>query len=75
MSEVSGAEGTRRRHELSEAATKKVFRRLIPFLLLMYIIAFLADRSCLSCGLCLCPGRALWAAGESRARCKRSGAL
>ncbi|MDT0348527.1 MFS transporter [Pseudonocardia charpentierae] len=44
MSEVSGAEGTRRRHELSEAATKKVFRRLIPFLLLMYIIAFL-DRS------------------------------
>jgi sugar phosphate permease len=33
-----------RRHDLSEAATKKVFRRLIPFLLLMYIIAFL-DRS------------------------------
>jgi sugar phosphate permease len=44
MSEVSGAESARRRHELSEAATKKVFRRLIPFLLLMYIIAFL-DRS------------------------------
>jgi sugar phosphate permease len=44
MSEVSGAERTQRRHELSEAATKKVFRRLIPFLLLMYIIAFL-DRS------------------------------
>ncbi len=34
----------RRRHDLSEQATKKVFRRLIPFLLLMYIIAFL-DRS------------------------------
>jgi MFS transporter, ACS family, inner membrane transport protein len=44
MSEVSSAEIARRRHELSEAATKKVFRRLIPFLLLMYIIAFL-DRS------------------------------
>ena len=35
---------TARRHELSEAATKKVFRRLVPFLLLMYVIAFL-DRS------------------------------
>jgi sugar phosphate permease len=33
-----------RRLELSEHATKKVFRRLVPFLLLMYIIAFL-DRS------------------------------
>src|SRR4051812_42062139 len=33
-----------RRHELSEVATKKVFKRLIPFLLLMYVIAFL-DRS------------------------------
>jgi sugar phosphate permease len=44
MSEVSAAESARRRHELSEAATKKVFRRLIPFLLLMYVIAFL-DRS------------------------------
>ena len=33
-----------RRHELSELATKKVFRRLVPFLLLMYVIAFL-DRS------------------------------
>ena len=45
MSEaISSAEGARRRHDLSEAATKKVFRRLIPFLLLMYIIAFL-DRS------------------------------
>ncbi len=33
-----------RRHDLSELATKKVFRRLIPFLLLMYVIAFL-DRS------------------------------
>jgi len=35
------------RFELSELATKHVFRRLIPFLLLMYIIAFL-DRSNLS---------------------------
>ena len=35
---------TARRFELSELATKKVFRRLIPFLLLMYVIAFL-DRS------------------------------
>lgn len=34
----------RRRHDLSELATKKVFRRLVPFLLLMYVIAFL-DRS------------------------------
>ena len=34
----------RRRHDLSELATKKVFTRLLPFLLLMYIIAFL-DRS------------------------------
>lgn len=32
------------RFELSELASKHVFRRLIPFLLLMYIIAFL-DRS------------------------------
>ena len=30
--------------ELSQLATKKVFRRLIPFLLLMYVVAFL-DRS------------------------------
>jgi sugar phosphate permease len=44
MSEVSSTDAARRRHDLSEAATKKVFRRLIPFLLLMYIIAFL-DRS------------------------------
>src|SRR3954465_1279169 len=44
MSEVSGAESARRRHALSEAAAKNGFRRLIPFLLLMYIIAFL-DRS------------------------------
>ena len=44
MSEVSSADAARRRHDLSEAATKKVFRRLIPFLLLMYVIAFL-DRS------------------------------
>ena len=34
----------RQRHELSDAATKKVFKRLLPFLLLMYVIAFL-DRS------------------------------
>jgi len=37
-------DANRRRLELSEVATKKVFRRLIPFLLLMYVIAFL-DRS------------------------------
>jgi|Tabmets5t2r1_1033131.scaffolds.fasta_scaffold34641_2 hypothetical protein len=34
----------RQRHELSDRATKRVFKRLIPFLLLMYVIAFL-DRS------------------------------
>jgi len=33
-----------RRYELSEQANRKVFKRLIPFLLLMYVIAFL-DRS------------------------------
>jgi len=44
MSDIPMAEVARRRHDLSEAATKKVFRRLIPFLLLMYVIAFL-DRS------------------------------
>jgi sugar phosphate permease len=44
MSEVSSTDAARRRHDLSETATRKVFRRLIPFLLLMYIIAFL-DRS------------------------------
>ena len=44
MSDVNMAEVARRRHDLSEAATKKVFRRLVPFLLLMYVIAFL-DRS------------------------------
>lgn len=38
------AQDRQRRHDLSEEATKKVFRRLIPFLLLMYVIAFL-DRS------------------------------
>ncbi len=38
------AEERARRHDLSELATKKVFKRLIPFLLLMYVIAFL-DRS------------------------------
>jgi MFS transporter, ACS family, inner membrane transport protein len=34
----------KQRHELSDRATRKVFKRLIPFLLLMYVIAFL-DRS------------------------------
>ena len=29
------AEERQRRHDLSEVATKKVFRRLLPFLLLM----------------------------------------
>jgi sugar phosphate permease len=41
---IIAAEERQRRHDLSEVATKKVFRRLIPFLLLMYVIAFL-DRS------------------------------
>jgi sugar phosphate permease len=41
---TSTADAVKRRHDLSELATKKVFRRLIPFLLLMYVIAFL-DRS------------------------------
>src|SRR6187455_3369431 len=41
---IIAAEERARRHDLSEHATKKVFRRLIPFLLLMYVIAFL-DRS------------------------------
>ena len=40
----TSAVAAQRRHDLSELATKKVFRRLIPFLLLMYVIAFL-DRS------------------------------
>ncbi|MDQ6896730.1 MAG: MFS transporter [Actinomycetota bacterium] len=43
MSDIATTDA-RRRHDLSELATKKVFRRLVPFLLLMYIIAFL-DRS------------------------------
>lgn len=43
MSETT-TDFTRRRQDLSELATRKVFRRLIPFLLLMYVIAFL-DRS------------------------------
>ena len=42
--ESIAAQERQRRHDLSEVATKKVFRRLIPFLLLMYVIAFL-DRS------------------------------
>src|SRR6187397_3654598 len=40
----TSAVAARRRHDLSELSTKKVFRRLIPFLMLMYVIAFL-DRS------------------------------
>lgn len=40
-------EAARRRHDLTEAANRRVFRRLIPFLLLMYVIAFL-DRSSVS---------------------------
>ena len=44
MTDVTIPEAARRRHELSEVATKRVFKRLLPFLLLMYIIAFL-DRS------------------------------
>src|SRR3954449_1285892 len=44
MSDDTTATAAKRRLELSELATKKVFRRLIPFLLLMYVIAFL-DRS------------------------------
>lgn len=43
MSETVSRESANR-FELSELATKHVFRRLIPFLLLMYVIAFL-DRS------------------------------
>ena len=42
--ESIAAEERQRRHDLSEVATKTVFKRLIPFLLLMYVIAFL-DRS------------------------------
>lgn len=44
MSDTTLTGAAKRRHDLSELATKKVFRRLIPFLLLMYVIAFL-DRS------------------------------
>jgi sugar phosphate permease len=44
MTDLTIPEAARRRHELSELATKRVFKRLLPFLLLMYIIAFL-DRS------------------------------
>ena len=44
MSDTTPGAAVQRRHDLSELATKKVFRRLIPFLLLMYVIAFL-DRS------------------------------
>jgi MFS transporter, ACS family, inner membrane transport protein len=44
MSDAPITDAAKRRHDLSEAATKKVFKRLLPFLLLMYVIAFL-DRS------------------------------
>ena len=44
MSDTTRAAGGRQLNPLTEQATKKVFRRLIPFLLLMYVIAFL-DRS------------------------------
>jgi sugar phosphate permease len=44
MTDVTMSEAARRRHDLSDLATKRVFRRLLPFLLLMYVIAFL-DRS------------------------------
>jgi sugar phosphate permease len=44
MSDTTANAAAKRRFDLSELATKKVFRRLIPFLLLMYVIAFL-DRS------------------------------
>src|SRR5436309_12576049 len=44
MSDPTMAAEAKRRHDLSELASKHVFRRLIPFLLLMYVIAFL-DRS------------------------------
>ncbi len=44
MTDTNAVAAAQRRHDLSERATKKVFRRLIPFLLLMYVIAFL-DRS------------------------------
>ena len=44
MSDTTANAAAKRRYDLSELATKKVFRRLIPFLLLMYVIAFL-DRS------------------------------
>src|SRR5580765_2189048 len=44
MSDPTASAEAKHRHDLSELATKKIFRRLIPFLLLMYVIAFL-DRS------------------------------
>ncbi len=44
MSGNTTASATARRLALSEQATSHVFRRLVPFLLLMYVIAFL-DRS------------------------------
>jgi sugar phosphate permease len=44
MVSVPTAPGAQRHTELTEFATKHVFRRVVPFLLLMYVIAFL-DRS------------------------------
>jgi sugar phosphate permease len=44
MTELTAQEAARRRHDLSDAATRKVFKRLLPFLMLMYVIAFL-DRA------------------------------
>jgi sugar phosphate permease len=44
MTESTAQEAARRRHDLSDAATKKVFKRLLPMLMLMYVLAFL-DRA------------------------------
>lgn len=44
MSSIPAPNSTAERDRLTELATAKVFKRLIPFLLLMYVIAFL-DRS------------------------------
>jgi len=44
MADTVTSQTPQRRYELTEQANRKVFRRLVPFLLLMYVIAFL-DRS------------------------------
>jgi sugar phosphate permease len=44
MTDQATNDAARRRHDLSDVATRKVFKRLLPFLLLMYVIAFL-DRA------------------------------